>query len=124
MAVIGALVASSFLTTMTRATTEPRLAGDPWDVSIVANPANAAAIEAALEADPAVAGWFTEYSDRGTVGTSPVLARAVGGPYDGAHYEIGEGRAIADPSEALIGHALLDRLDVSIGDSIELVRDS
>jgi len=123
VAVIGTLVASSFLATMTRATTEPRLAGDPWDVSLLANPANATAIEAALEAEPGVAGWFTEYSERGTVGNTPVLARAVGGPYDGAHYEIGEGRAITDPGEALIGHALLDRLDVSIGDRIDLVRD-
>jgi putative ABC transport system permease protein len=67
-----------------------------------------------------VAGWYSETGRNATVEGETFLARAIGGDPDDVQYDLGEGRAVAGPGEAVAGYGWLQRFDAEVGDTVEV----
>lgn len=119
LGVVTAIVASGFVGTIGEAVGSHARVGDPWDVTIdPAEGATPAAIEAVLATTPGVGAWFTETGRRTTLGDEAFLSQAIGGEVGAARYEIGEGRAVERPGEAVIGYGMVRRFGLGVGDTV------
>ena len=54
-------------------------------------------------------------------GDQPIFFRLLSGDYTNFDFQVKEGRMISAPGEAVIGYAVLDLLDVKVGDEVDLV---
>ena len=64
LAVIALLVTLGFSSTVDEVTSNPDLAGDPWDVTVVPTvDTDRAVLTASIDASPEVVGWFGETKD-------------------------------------------------------------
>lgn len=113
LAVVGSLVAVGFVRTIDAAVADPGRSGDPWDLR-VSPPVD----PAALTSLPTVATYFTTTERRSTIGDQAFLSRAIGGPVEGAKYQLGAGRLPERAGEAIAGYGFLERYDVAVGDTV------
>ncbi|OWY61084.1 hypothetical protein B7486_65700, partial [cyanobacterium TDX16] len=121
LTVVGGVIAAGFVRTVDAVVAEPERTGDPYDVNLqVGRDLDPAEAEAILDADPSVAGWYSETGRNAVVDGETFLARALGGDPDDVQYDVGAGRAIAGPGEALAGYGWLQRFDASVGDTVQL----
>lgn len=118
LAVMGTLIAVGFVRTIDAAIADPARTGDPWDIEVA--PASDLDL-AAIGTTPGVATWFTETLRRSTIGEEAFLSRAIGGPLDGARYQLGAGRLPERQDEAIAGYGFLERFDVDVGDQVDFV---
>jgi putative ABC transport system permease protein len=119
LAVVTAIVAMGFIATIGEAIDSPERVGDPWDASVVPGEgATAESLESAIAATPEVASWFTETGRRTTIGDQAFLSQAIGGDPAAAAFEIGEGRRVERPGEAIIGYGMVRRFGLDVGDDV------
>lgn len=117
LSVVAGVIAIGFNATLDAATTDPARFGDPWDVVVIPDDIEAADLEAALAATPEVAGWYSVAERRVADRAGTITARALSGDLESTGFVIGDGRMLSAPDEAVVGHALLDRLGVDVGDT-------
>ena len=121
VAVVGTLVSVGFVRAIDAVAADPATAGDPWDVALIAEDIPVDKVEATLADTAGVAAWFSEVPRRSTLDEGAFLAVATGGDPDAAEYLIAAGRPMTVAGEAIAGYGFLQRFDVSVGDSIEVL---
>lgn len=121
VAVVGSLVSLGFVAGLDRVTSDAELAGDPWDVAIVAPGVDAATVEEAILAADGVERWFSDVERKSTFRNGVFLAVATGGDPADAAYVVVDGRGVQRPGEAIVGYGFLQRFDVNVGDRIEFM---
>jgi putative ABC transport system permease protein len=121
LTVVGGVVAAGVVRTIDAVLAEPVRTGDPFDVNLQPGPdLDPAEAEGALDADPLVAGWYSETGRNAAIDGETFLARAIGGDPDDVRYDVGEGRGLAGPGEALAGYGWLQRFDAEVGDTVQV----
>jgi putative ABC transport system permease protein len=118
VAVTAAVVTVGFIRTIDRVVADPARVGDPWDVTVSGDAAAAAEIEAGLDAQTGVAGWYSELDRRSTFRQGAFLSKAIGGAPEDAGFVLGGGRPARAPDEAIAGFGFLQRFDVEVGDRL------
>jgi putative ABC transport system permease protein len=117
LSVVAGVIAIGFNATLDAATTDPARFGDPWDVVVIPDDIAAAELETVLGATPEVANWYSVAERRVADRAGTITARALDGDLESTGFVIGDGRMLSAPDEAVVGHALLDRLGVDVGDT-------
>jgi putative ABC transport system permease protein len=121
LTVVGGVVAAGFVRTVDAVVAEPERTGDPYDIDVQPRGgADVGRLQAALDADSDIAGWYSETGRNAAVDGETFLARAIGGDPDDVRYDLGEGRSVVGPGEALAGYGFLERFDVEVGDVVEV----
>jgi putative ABC transport system permease protein len=119
LAVVSAIVANGFIATIGEAIDSPARVGDAWDAAVApAEGTSPQSVEAVLAATPEVASWYSETSRRSTIGDEVFLTQAIGGDPEAARMEIGAGRPIEQPGEAIIGYGMVNRFGIGVGDTV------
>lgn len=112
VAVVGAIVATGFVSTMGQAINQPVRTGDPWTVSVNPRSASEARVESVLRSDRDVAGWYTETDRPASYRDQTFRSRAIGGS---PRYELGAGRMPAGPGEVIVGYGMVKDFGMSVG---------
>jgi len=116
LSVLAGVIAIGMNATIDAITTDPARTGDPWDVLATTDALEPAELEAILDTTPEVANWYSA-AQRGVADDhGTITARALGGDLESTSFKIGAGRMLAAADEAVVGHALLDRLGIEVGD--------
>lgn len=124
VAVVGALVSTGFIGAVDAVSDDPAIAGAPWDVAVLRDDRPVDEVEAAIEATPSVASWFSGLERRSTLDEGAFLSVATGGDPAAADYRIAGGRSMRTAGEAIAGYGFLERFDVEVGDRITIMAGS
>jgi putative ABC transport system permease protein len=121
VAVVGVVVTAGFQSTIDDVLADPAVTGEPEEVRVfpLRDPTGTT-VPRALDAEPAVASWFTQTGTEATLGEEQFLANAVGGDVAGAGFVVREGRMLRGPGEAVTGYGFLERFGVAVGDRIRV----
>lgn len=120
LSVVAGVVAIGFTSTIDAATDDPARVGNPWDVVALPDNLEPAELEAILDEAPAVSSWYAVAERRATDRFGALTARALSGDLASTEFVIGDGRMLAAADEAVVGHALLERLGIGVGDQTTL----